>query len=160
MTTLPSTTAPAAEWISFFVPGEPKGQPRPRAFARRMGSRFVARVYDAGTAEGWKGQIAIAARAHVPATPLCGAMRLSIEFVFPRPRSHFRTGRHAHELRPDAPTLHTGKPDLDNLIKAVKDALTVLRMWEDDCAVCEYGRMRKRYGEAPGAFIRIERVES
>lgn len=45
--------------ITFFIHGDPKPQPRPRAFARRMGAKFVARVYDAGTAEGWKSQIAM-----------------------------------------------------------------------------------------------------
>ena len=37
--------------IEFFVEGDPKPQPRPRAFARKIGNKFMARVYDAGTAE-------------------------------------------------------------------------------------------------------------
>jgi Holliday junction resolvase RusA-like endonuclease len=141
--------------ITFVAEGEPKGQPRPRAFSR--GGH--ARVYDPATAEGWKSQIALAARDHRPPKPLRGAIRLSIDFIFPRPRAHYRTGRFADQLRPSAPTRHTTKPDLDNCIKAVKDALTAIGMWADDCAVCEYGPMVKRYeqpgGARPGALIRI-----
>jgi hypothetical protein len=40
--------------ISIFVHGEPKGQPRPRAFARGG----MVRMYDPATAEGWKSAIA------------------------------------------------------------------------------------------------------
>ena len=51
--------------ITVRVYGEPKGQPRPRAFAKPIGGgKFSARVYDAGTAEGWKSQIAQAFRQH------------------------------------------------------------------------------------------------
>jgi len=45
--------------IHFFVSGDPKAQPRIRAFA----INGHARVYDPGTAEGWKSLIAVAARA-------------------------------------------------------------------------------------------------
>lgn len=32
--------------LAFRITGEPKGQPRPRAFARKMGNVHVARFYD------------------------------------------------------------------------------------------------------------------
>lgn len=121
--------------ISFFAQGIPKGQPRPRAFAKRTkGGGFTARVFDAGTAEHWKSQIAIEARKHKPATELLYAVVLSLAFHFPRPVSHYR-GK-AKALREDAPKWHTGKPDADNLAKAVMDALTQLGgFWRDDCQV-------------------------
>ena len=53
--------------ISFSVDGEPKAQPRPKAFARNFGNKWQARVYDPGTAEGWKSLIAIAVKPHLPA---------------------------------------------------------------------------------------------
>ena len=40
------------------APGIPKGQPRPRAFSRNG----HARVFDPGTAEGWKSAVAVAAQ--------------------------------------------------------------------------------------------------
>jgi Holliday junction resolvase RusA-like endonuclease len=138
------------EPIEFWVAGVPKGQPRPKAFSRGG----MARVYDPGTAEGWKGQIAQAAKPYLPATPLEMPLKVDITFYFPRPKGHYKGKKLV--LRDDAPTFHTGKPDRDNLDKACLDALTVLRMWRDDSQVCD-GRIRKFYdiGNGPGCWIRI-----
>ena len=54
--------------ILFFVRGEPKGQPRPRSFALRgkggkpilsKTGQPIIRVYESGTAEEWKSQVAL-----------------------------------------------------------------------------------------------------
>lgn len=142
--------------ISFFVHGEPKGQPRPRAFARKMGNKYVARVFDAGTAESWKSAIAFEARSHKPDAPIDGPVALSIAFHFPRPKSHYRTGKRADVLRDDAPKLHVGKPDADNAAKAVMDCLTQLGgFWRDDSQVAEL-RVWKCYNKTGGAHIEIK----
>jgi Holliday junction resolvase RusA-like endonuclease len=144
--------------FSFFVPGIPKAQPRPRAFARKMGNgKFAARVYEAGTAENWKSCIAIAARRYYPdRSSLTGPLMLDIEFAMPRPKSHFRSGKRSNELRDDAPRWHSAKPDCDNLAKAVMDALTQLGgFWIDDSQACIV-RISKRYtSNDPGALIEI-----
>lgn len=136
------------------VDGEPKAQPRPRAFSR--GGH--ARVYDPGTAEGWKSLIAEAMRPNVPHEPITGPVEVSLVFEFSRPKAHFRTGKHSAELRPDAPEYHTAKPDRDNLDKAVLDVLTTLGVLKDDSQVCT-GIISKRYGARPGATIRVRRIE-
>lgn len=141
--------------IRFFVAGEPKPQPRPRAFARKFGDKWQARVYDASTAEGWKSLIANAAREHVPFPPLQGPVRCQIEFRMPRPKAHFRSGG---RLKPTAPDWHINRGDRDNLEKAVLDALTQLGMWDDDSQVC-CGEVVKKYDIAPGALITIEALE-
>lgn len=133
--------------IEFFAEGNPKGQPRPRAFSRG-GS---ARVYDPGTAEGWKSQIALAGRDHIPAQPITGAVRLCLQFIIPRPKSHYFKN---NALRMVAPTLCTKKPDADNYAKAVMDALTVLRFWNDDSQVAVL-HVQKLYGGNPGCRIEI-----
>jgi Holliday junction resolvase RusA-like endonuclease len=133
--------------IQFFAQGIPKGQPRPRAFSRG-GS---ARVYDPGTAEGWKSQIAMAAREHVPHAPLSGPVKLRLQFHIPRPKSHLRANG---ELKPTAPYLNTKKPDADNYAKAVMDALTTLRFWQDDAQVAELS-VRKAYSTQAGCLIEI-----
>lgn len=143
--------------ISFWVPGEPKGQPRPRAFARKMGDKFVARVYDAGTAEGWKSQIAIAAKPHLK--QLEGALRLNLIFYFPRPKSHLRTNGQRKET---APRSHVTKPDCDNLAKAVMDALSTLGAWHDDRQVTALSVQKHyvdEYAKHPGALIEINTIE-
>ena len=79
----------------------------------------------------------------------------------PRPKSHYRTGKHTGELKLSAPTFHTGKPHRDNLDKAVLDALTTLRFWIDDSQVCS-GRIVKPYesGQGPGCQIQITQLEA
>jgi Holliday junction resolvase RusA-like endonuclease len=144
------------ELYSFTVSGDPKGQPRPRAFAMRMpDGKYSARVFDSGTAEGWKAQVVLAAKPHAPARPLAGPVQVRIAFVFRRPNSHFRSSNPAKELRGDAPTYHTSKPDSDNLAKAVLDALTQLgTFWRDDSQVCSLFA-GKTYGPNPGAVVEI-----
>lgn len=141
--------------ISFFVEGEPKAQQRPRAFAKRMGNKFVARVYESGTAEGWKSQIAMAARPHVAG--LTGPLWLHVVFLFNRPKSHYGTGKNAATLKDSAPVWHTSKPDSENLVKAVKDCLTQIGMWKDDSQVCSEFVQKKyvREIDSPGALIEI-----
>ncbi len=143
--------------ITFFAHGEPKPQGRPRAFARRFGDKWQARVYDPKTAEGWKGAIALAATPHVPFPPLLGPLQVDIAFAMPRPKAHFRSNG---ELKPNAPQWHTGRTDVDNLQKAALDALTAIGMWADDGQVC-LGTISKRYCAAgchPGAQVTISAI--
>ena len=149
--------------IEFFVEGTPKAQPRPRAFARRFANgKVMARVYDPGTAEGWKSEIALAARKHIPKAPIIGPIKLTLVFTFARPTSHFGTGKNASNLKPSAPEWHTSKPDLDNLNKSTQDCLTALQMWRDDSQVVE-ASAKKRWvcmASLAGAKITIEYGES
>jgi Holliday junction resolvase RusA-like endonuclease len=84
-------------------------------------------------------------------------LSLCIEFRMPRPKGHYGSGRNADALKPSVPREHVCTPDLDNLIKAVMDAMTVSGWWVDDSQVVEFGRMSKRWaskGDA-GATITI-----
>jgi Holliday junction resolvase RusA-like endonuclease len=137
-----------ARTVTVLVEGLPKGQPRPRAFA----FKGKARVFDPGTAEGWKQQIAVAFAGRLE-EPFLGPVLLEIDFMFPRPKHHAK--------RTPAPSWFTSKPDTDNLAKAVMDALTQLRAWEDDSQVCVL-MVRKRYANAPavaGARVTITTLE-
>jgi Holliday junction resolvase RusA-like endonuclease len=112
--------------ISLFIPGDPKGQPRPRAFAR-FGH---AHVYNPSSAEGWKSEIAMALKPWADIR-LEGALSVEMDFQFLRPNSHF--GKKG--LFPSAPVYHLGKPDCDNLAKAALDAMTFIGIWHDDAQV-------------------------
>lgn len=136
---------------SVFVAGEPKGQPRARAFTRVFGGKPTARMYDPGTAEGWKGAVALAMREHLPAEPIDGPVCVDIDFLFPRPKRLMRRCDPAGEIP------HLAKPDRDNCDKAVLDCLKTLGLFRDDCQVCD-GRPRKFYHAKtgrPGARITI-----
>jgi len=133
--------------IEFFVAGEPKAQPRPRAFVR--GGR--ARVYDTGTAEGWKGQVALAARDHLPLKPIDLAVAVHLGFQMPRPRGHYgRAG-----LKASAPEHHLGRPDADNLAKAVLDALVAIGFLRDDRLVRLLFVTKCYANAAPGCLVRL-----
>lgn len=139
--------------LHLIVNGIPKGQPRPRAFSRGG----MTRVYDPGTAEGWKSQIAIAFKDGAPFdfTPFDGPVHLTIRFYFPRPKSHFRKAG----IKDTAPSMVTTKPDADNAAKAVMDALTTLGLWQDDAQVTGL-LVRKLYADGhPGAAIEIREDE-
>ena len=135
--------------ISFVAHGTPKGQPRPRAFSR--GGH--AAVYDPGTAEGWKGCVALAARPHLPVLPFDCPLKVTISFTFARPKSHYRK---SGELSPTAPIFHTAKPDADNAAKAVLDCLTEIGMWRDDSQIFDLC-VWKGWGDVGRAHITIER---
>lgn len=130
--------------ISFFVRGEPKAQPRPKAFARKMGDKFVARVYTPGTAENWKSCVAEAAKPFVEEM-IMEPVAISMVFVMPRPKSHFNS---KGALKPDAPVFHAIKPDGDNLYKGTVDALKTLGLISDDSIVVQH-EVTKIYPENP-----------
>ena len=121
--------------LAFTVTGEPKGQPRPRAFARKMGAIHVARFYDSDVADEWKRAVMLAiieaARRDKWAVTL-HAISVSINFAMPRPKSH--SG--AKGLKASAPVAHVGKPDVDNLAKLILDQITRSEcVWRDDSQV-------------------------
>jgi len=142
------------EPVRFFATGDPKGQPRPRAFARKMGAKFVARVYDSGTAEGWKGSVALVAREVLAGRVFEGPLAVELTFYFRRPKGHVNS---KGILKSASPRYHTSKPDADNAAKAVLDALTQLGTWSDDSQVADL-RVRKEYaapGDPSGALVVI-----
>ena len=141
--------------LAFFACGTPKGQPRGRAV--RRGAH--AGIYDPGTADNWKLSVRAAAKELWDRQPFQGPIRVSITAFFPRPKSHFYTGKRAGIKRDDAPEYHTGKPDRDNLDKAILDALTNAGIWKDDAQVCA-GCISKRYADTqtPGAYIEVSNL--
>src|SRR5262245_5562628 len=78
----------------------------------------------------WRSTVAEKA-AEATNEPLLGPVEVTAEFVFPRPKGHFRTGRRAGELKDSAPYWHTIKPDLDKLMRAIGDALSGTVLHDD-----------------------------
>ena len=136
--------------ITAHITGTPKPQPRPRAFAR--GGK--ARVYCPGTAESWKSDIAVAMREHAGAT-IDGSISITMCFYMPRPKSHYRSGKYSHILKDTAPAEHIQKPDVDNMAKAVMDALTGIQVWRDDCQVASLSTSKIWADDAPGMSLAI-----
>lgn len=103
--------------IAFFVPGKPKPQGRPRAFSR---GKFT-KVYSPLTE--WRCTVMKYASDVLPNQQLTTPLKVSICYQFHRPKAHYGTGRNEGKLKASAPTHHTKTPDLDNLNKAVLDAI-------------------------------------
>jgi Holliday junction resolvase RusA-like endonuclease len=80
-------------------------------------------------------------------------LELDCRFVFERPKSHYRTGRNAHLLRDAAPTDPIGRPDLDNLVKLVCEALQG-NAFKDDSRVVTI-RARKVFDDTARTEIRV-----
>lgn len=148
-----------ASMLTLSIPVTPVAQPRARAcvrYQRRNGIRRpVASVYDPGTADQWKSLISRMARRRWHHPKITGAVYLRVSFRFARPKSHYRSGDPSRGLARSAPVNHTKKPDLDNLVKAVKDAITDAGIWADDSHVISE-KVTKRWvpiDAEPGATI-------
>lgn len=137
--------------IHFIVPGNPIGLKRHRTM--RAGDKLIQ--YD--PSKGDKGDFLAKAMANRPEVPLDEPLQVVLKFFFVRPKSHFRTGKYADELKPNAPCWHTKIPDADNLAKFICDSLNGI-FWRDDSIVCKL-IVTKQYSNVPRTEITIETVE-
>jgi Holliday junction resolvase RusA-like endonuclease len=123
---------------TLFVPGIPKAQPRPRM--TRTGH-----AYNPDSAKEWKRAIQ-AAFLPLRKETIDEPVEIAVCFFMPRPKSM---------KRPECFIPHTKKPDGDNLIKAVMDALTDIKIWSDDSMVFDARAIKCYATEEPGAGITI-----
>lgn len=126
--------------IEIYIPGNPVPQGRPK-FARR--GQHVT-TYDPDKSRDWKNYVRLCAAEDVKEPFGKGVpLTISAQFHMVRPAS-------ISEKRRPFPTV---KPDVDNLIKGVKDALTGI-CWIDDAQVVAV-HASKHYSDKPGTYIRI-----
>lgn len=114
--------------MKFTIPIAPKAQMRVR-FARG------GRTYKAKGQKVAEESIMVFLSQHQPDTPLEGPLFLGMKAFLPIPRSKpqkFKKAALAGAIRP------TVKPDLDNLLKNIKDCMTSMGFWGDDKQVVEY----------------------
>ena len=109
------------EMISFTVYGNPVAQGRPRAF--KMGNKIG--MYDPKNSREWKHIVKAQAALHRREETglINGPIHLALEFYLLRPKS-----------LPKKVKEHIKRPDLDNLAKAVKDALKGI-FYRDDSQI-------------------------
>lgn len=85
-----------------------------------------------------------------------GPVYVSATFYFPRPKSHYGTGKNARMLKDTAPRHHIGTPDLDKLQRALGDILTQSQVIRDDRLICIW-EATKAYGD-PHVFVQVDAV--
>ena len=93
-------------------------------------------------------------RPNVPRLPWQGAIELRFTAYFSVPQSESRKKRQAMLTGEIG---HTVKPDLDNLAKQLKDAMTRMRFWHDDRQVVRL-ISEKKYGENPCWLVMVREI--
>lgn len=107
------------------------GQPAPQQRPRKS---FLGGVFSPTTE--WKERVVAAAyKFQQEGTYYEEAVQVNINYYFNRPKSHYGTGKNAGKLKESAPKYHTKRPDLDNLDKAILDAIGDAKLWKDDSIV-------------------------
>jgi Holliday junction resolvase RusA-like endonuclease len=137
--------------LEFRVVGVAQQMGSKRAFVPRGWTRPV--ITDTNrNLKSWQVLVAEAASYAIQRLPaseqtlLLGAVRLTVAFYFPRPKS-----------LPRRVLAHTKAPDLDKAVRGASDALSRI-VFHDDAQIVDLIAM-KRYaapGESPHAVIRVE----
>lgn len=132
--------------VRFTVHGEPVGKGRPRAVTRRSKAKgaFIAHITPQKTADYEAAVKEEAATAMGFRPPVCGPVMLELR-IFVGVAASWPQKRRVLALAGEI--LPTKKPDADNVLKAVKDAMNAT-VYVDDCQVVDV-HMRKRFSDQP-----------
>lgn len=142
--------------ITFEIQGQPVPQPRPRVSTR---GGFARAYTPKGHAiHGYRQAVELLAKTNGwREGPAAGPVSVEIDCYLQRPPSHLTK---AGEVRPSAPAW-PGRCDVDNLAKAVLDAITDAgTLWADDDQVVELV-VRKQYarrGAAGRTIVTVRRL--
>lgn len=135
--------------IEFRVFGIPQTKGSTKAFMR-PGARYPTVTNDNVKNKGWaatvSGEAQWAARG-IKGLPLRGPVSLTLTFHLKKPKSYPK--------RRELPAIK--KPDLDKLVRSVKDALTGVLYLDDSQVIAHIAS--KRYGNQPGAEIMLMEVD-
>jgi Holliday junction resolvase RusA-like endonuclease len=132
--------------IELTIPGLPVGKSRHRH--GKHGTYSTQTEVERGVVWEIKRQIA-------DFTPTDRPLELRVDAYFPRPKSHYGTGKNSGVIKPSAPTLHTKKPDIDNIVKFYMDCMNKV-VYLDDCQVVELTGAAKRWvGKDDTGYVKI-----
>ncbi|MBY0122185.1 RusA family crossover junction endodeoxyribonuclease [Bacillus sp. S/N-304-OC-R1] len=132
--------------IHFTVYGEPVAQGRPRAST--INGRV--RMYDPAKSKDFKKYVKLVASQHRPVQLITGPVVMKVKIFKPSLKSFSKKKTAAAErgeLRP------LTKPDVDNYVKGIKDALKSV-VWKDDSQVVDL-HISKWYSETPRIEVTI-----
>ena len=130
--------------ISIWIPGTPVAQSRPR-FARR--GKFVT-TYDATPAKDYKSWVkacSVEAMANQQVELIKRDVPLLVRVMVSLPRP---------KTLPKKVTQPTKKPDCDNVLKGIQDAMESI-VYEADQQIVAV-QVRKQYADTPGVLVMIQ----
>jgi crossover junction endodeoxyribonuclease RusA len=141
--------------VTFRVDGTPAPKGSTKAFRHRTTGRVIVTETNTHTRP-WAALVRDAAwvarrECDLSITfPRGAALHLGVTFLLPRPVS-----------LPKKVRSHTKKPDLDKLVRAVKDALTGV-LWADDSQVVTLTAAKRYAGpdERPGAKVAVGEADA
>lgn len=132
--------------IRFRVYGIPQTKGSIKAFMR-PGMRYPVVTNDNVKNKAWAQAVTAVAQMakaqYADSTPLDGALMLCLSFYLPRPKS---IPRRIH--------YPTKRPDLDKMVRSVKDALTGV-LYRDDSQIVQL-TASKAYASDPGVEVSLE----
>ena len=91
-----------------------------------------------------------------PKSPYEGPLYLFCEFHCLRPKNHYKTGKNADQLKPNAPIWCQTRPDIDNYLKFILDASNGV-LYKDDSQIVKV-EMKKIYSITPRVEIVLEEL--
>ena len=135
--------------VSFFVPGKAVGKMRARHV--RRGSRVY--TYTPEKQVEYERHVRECAVAVYSGPPLDRPLKVNI-LIYIKPPRHWSPARMMEAY--SCHHLPTGKPDLDNCVKSIFDALNGV-IWRDDSLICHL-QASKGYGENPGVHVTVSKL--
>lgn len=138
--------------VSFFVPGDPVGKARPRVVDGHAYTPSKTKAYEHAVRLAYR-EAAIGRGAGLTPIPKSTGVDISVWCYYRIPKSASKSRRAKMldwEIKP------MKKPDLDNVLKVVADALNGVA-YEDDCQIVVMSAS-KRYSETPGIRVAVGEV--
>ena len=143
-----------ARAVCFRLDGEPQALARPRIGRTKDGRPMN---FDPESNKIGKSEV-IRAWRELSAVRLEGPLDLDLECRFARAKGHYGTGRNAGVLKASAPMWVTKRPDVDNLVKLVCDALNGWA-YHDDAQVVSASVLKAYAGEGDGPHTLVTLTE-
>ena len=142
--------------IYFVVPGDPRGKGRPRAKTAKSktGKSFVHMYTDEKTVS-YETIVALSANKAMAGKEIIkGAVCVNLDMFLPIPKSW---SKKKQKQAADGLIYPTVKPDIDNVEKAIFDAINNI-VWCDDVQVVFVKKMKK-YSSVPCVKVTVQCME-
>lgn len=144
--------------FALLIPGPPHGKDRPRArvVAPKGKKPFVSLYTPEATTTAEKAWQHAWREAGSPTVE--GPFSVAIEVYVARPKDHFTSKGELSAKGRRNPLPHGQKPDMDNVLKLVLDALNG-HAYKDDVAATDIGHSQRRWAVDEGVRVWIAEVD-